>query len=272
MSKAGAMFRGSGAGRPARSLLHSIFLTPLPGFVFLGFLLLLWEVSAQLGWISGRAWPAFSVVLGATAQGLMNGELAGVFGPSLARMFTGFAIGCGLGLLMGLLCGLFTLVRWISGPWLEVLRVLPAPAIIPSLILFLGVDDALKVTVIALTAFFPVYTNVMNGVKSADAVLLQTAQTFRLRRTKIYTDIYVPSLAPHVSAGMRVSIGISFVMTVVAEMISGGSGIGYFIMQTQYALRPEAMYTAVILLSVIGYLLNLVFIWLEKILIPWYGK
>lgn len=243
----------------------------VPGFLLLVCLLLLWEASARFGWVTGRAWPPFSVVLQATYDGIANGELLSVFGPSLYRLFLGFIIGTAAGLVIGLAAGIWAPFSWALTPSIEVLRVLPAPAIVPTLILFLGVDDTLKVTVIALAAFFPIYVNTINGLRGASNVLVDTARTFRLSPVKTLWAVTIPAILPSVASGVRIAIGGCFVATVMAEMISGSSGIGYFITQTQYALRPEAMYTAVIGLGVVGYTLNLTFIAAERRFLSWYG-
>lgn len=243
----------------------------VPGFILLGLLLLLWELSSQLGWIQGRAWPAFSVVVQATVEGVLNGELFGVFGPSLYRLFIGFLIGGLAGMAFGIAAGMWAPFSWAVTPSLEIIRVLPAPAIVPTLILFLGVDDTLKVTVVALAAFFPIYVNTINGLRGISSVLVDTARTFRLSKAATLWTVTIPAILPSVASGIRIAIGNCFVATVVAEMISGSSGIGYFITQTQYALRPEAMYTAIIGLGVVGYTLNVTLINAERRFLSWYG-
>ena len=119
------------------------------GFLLVLALLGLWELSARMHWVSGQSWPPFSSVLTATWDGLRSGELSGILGSTLARMFAGYFIGCVCGIAVGLLLGTVRTLDRLVTPLTEALRPLPIPAIVPPLILFLGLDDALKVFVVA---------------------------------------------------------------------------------------------------------------------------
>jgi ABC-type nitrate/sulfonate/bicarbonate transport system permease component len=130
----------------------------------------------------------------------------------------------------------------------------------------------LKVCVVALACFFPLFLNTLAGVANVDDVLLQTARTFRVRSARLLLSVVLPASLPMIAAGMRVAIGIALVVTVIAEMIAGAAGLGYYIVQMQYAMRPEAMYAAVICLAATGYLLNRIFLVAEARCIPWLGK
>lgn len=242
------------------------------GVLLIVALLVLWEASARLGWVNSSNWPPVSGVFVALFQGLAGGELAQLLASTLTRMAVGYVIGCGCGVALGLLLGANRWARYILKPLIEVLRPIPAPAIVPPLILFLGVDDALKVFVVALACFFPVFLNTLAGVASVDDVLLQTARTFKVTSRRVLLSVILPASLPMIAAGMRVATGIALVVTVIAEMIAGSAGLGYYIVQMQYALQPEAMYAAVICLAATGYLLNRIFLVMESRYIPWLGK
>ncbi|MGA0594040.1 ABC transporter permease [Enterovirga sp. CN4-39] len=254
--------------RLSRRWLH----TRASGFVLILVLLALWEASARLGWVQSQSWPPFSAVLAATWRGLAEGELGLPLLSTIGRMLAGYAIGCGLGVALGLLLGANRWIRYVVLPVVEVIRPIPIPAIVPPLILFLGIDDALKIFVVALASFFPALINTMAGVLGVDDVLLQTARTFRIGWTRTMLRVVLPATLPAISSGLRVAIGLALVVTVVAEMIAGSAGIGYYIVQMQYALRPDAMYAAVLCLALTGYLLNRLFLAGEARLIPWMGR
>lgn len=244
----------------------------LNGVILVFGLLALWEASARLGWASSTSWPPVSAVFLSLFRGFVSGELPLLLASTLMRATAGYVIGCGLGIGFGLLLGSNRWSRYVLKPIIEVLRPIPAPAIVPPLILFLGVDNALKIFVISLACFFPVFLNTLGGVAAIDDVLLQTVRTFRMSARKTLLSVVLPASLPMIVAGMRTATGIALVVTVIAEMIAGSSGLGYYIMQMQYALKPEAMYAAVICLAATGYLLNRAVMIAEARFVPWLGK
>jgi ABC-type nitrate/sulfonate/bicarbonate transport system permease component len=244
----------------------------LSGVVLVVALLALWEASARLGWVDSRNWPPVTAVVVAIANGFASGELVALLLSSLRRMSIGYVLGGGIGIVLGMLLGSIRYLRYAIKPLIEVLRPIPAPAIVPPLILFLGVDDSLKITVVAMACFFPVFINTLAGVEGIDDVLLQTARTFRIGRGRTLIRVFLPATLPMIAAGLRTAIGIGLVVTVISEMIAGSSGLGYYIVQMQYAMKPEAMYAAIAALALTGYALNRIFLALEAHFVPWMGK
>ena len=244
----------------------------LSGVVLVVLLLILWECSARFGWVGSRNWPPVSSVLVAVGRGLANGEISIVLVSTLRRMATGYALGCASGVALGLVLGANRWLRWLVQPLIEVLRPIPAPAIIPPLILFLGVDDALKIFIIGLTCLFPAFINTLAGVNGIDDILVQTARTFRAGWWRTLIQVILPASLPSIAAGLRTAISLALVVAVTAEMIAGSSGIGYYIVQMQYAMKPEYMYAAVLCLAIVGYGLNRIFLSVEARAIPWIGR
>jgi ABC-type nitrate/sulfonate/bicarbonate transport system permease component len=232
-------------------------------------LLLLWEASARLGWILSDNWPPISQIARALVLSLASGELLGAMWSTLYRMSLGFMIGALVAITLGVILARSVLADRLLRPPIEVLRTLPGPAILPPLILLLGVEDTLKVTVIAMASFFPVFVNAYAGVKGIDSTLLMTAKTFRLAKAVTLRRFILPATLPAITAGMRVSLSIALTVAVIAEMISGASGMGYLLMSMQYAMRADVMYAAVALLAATGYLLNRLFLALEGRLLFW---
>ena len=244
--------------------------TRLNGAILIVLLLLLWEVSAARGWIVSDNWPRFSAVLVAAYRGLLSGELAEILGATLYRTLAGYAAGCIFGVLFGLLLGSNRFLDWTIRPLIEIQRTLPSPAIIPPLILFLGVDDTLKIFIIMLAVFPPVFVNTYGGVRGLDETLLLTAKTFGLSRFDTLRKIVLPATLPAMTAGMRIALSLALIMAVIGEMISGASGIGNYLMSMQYAMRADSMYAAVICLAAGGYLLNRIFLVLERAVLHWH--
>jgi ABC-type nitrate/sulfonate/bicarbonate transport system permease component len=242
---------------------------PWTGFAVVAVLFAAWELSVVSGALRSDSWPALSKVLAALEHGFRGEGWLNVFGSTLYRMTCGFLVAVVLGIAAGLAMGASRRVHHTFMPTVEILRVLPIPAVVPPLIFLLGVDDPLKITVVALASFFPIALNTLAGVQAIDPVHMMIARTFRIPRRKVLLRIQLPSALPYVFAGCRISVGISFIVTVVTEMIAGSEGVGYYIVSMQYAMRADDMYAAIILLSAIGYLLNRCFLALEGRAIRW---
>jgi ABC-type nitrate/sulfonate/bicarbonate transport system permease component len=243
--------------------------TRASGVVLLLALLVVWQVSAVY-WTNSPNWPPLTAVVMSLVAGLASGELVTVFGSSLYRMTVGYALGvvCGLG--VGMLMANVRLVHVALEPMVELLRPIPIPAIVPPLILLLGVDDQLKIFVIAFSVFFPVLVNTIAGVRAVEPVAIDVARTLRVGRLRTVSSVIVPASLPYILAGMRISLALALIVTVVAEMIAGSAGIGYYLMTTQYAMRASEMYAAIVLLAMTGYVLNRGFLAAEQHLLHWY--
>lgn len=257
-------------GKP-RALRRFIAETRLSGFLLIGALFLLWEISARY-WVGSDTWPPLSQVLAALAAGLQSGELSQVFGSSLLRMFAGYAAGTLAGVALGLLMASSSWWRALFEPSVELLRPIPIPAIVPPLILLLGIDDGMKIFVIAFSSFFPVVINTLQGAKAVDPTLLAMSRTFRVGSLRTLLRVVLPASLPYIFAGMRISLALAMIVTVVAEMIAGSGGIGFYLVSMQYAMRPAEMYAGVLLVAAAGYGLSSLLMMVEQRLLPWYHE
>jgi ABC-type nitrate/sulfonate/bicarbonate transport system permease component len=252
-----------------RSPLRLFFYTRVSGVCLILLLLVLWESSVRSGFVQSDNWPAFSAVLASFWRGVAGGELIQVTLSSLWRMARGYAAGCALGILLGIALATLRPARLALQPMIEFVRPIPAPAIIPPLMFLLGVDDGLKVFVVAFAVFFPVLINTMSGVVSVDSVYLQVARTFGSSRLNLMWRVIVPASLPHILAGMRISLALALIVTVVVELTAGSQGIGHYVMSMQFASRAADMYAAIVLLTAVGYALNRGFIAIEARIIHW---
>ncbi|MGH8765303.1 MAG: ABC transporter permease [Burkholderiales bacterium] len=241
----------------------------MSGFLLLLALLVLWEISARF-WVSSTNWPPVTEVFVALADGARSGELFPIFGSSLYRMLAGYAAGTACALVIGLLMASVRTVHAALEPAMELLRPIPLPAIIPPLILLLGIDDAMKIFAVAFAAFFPVLVNTIAGVRAVDPVAIDVARTFGIGRLRTALRVVLPAALPYILAGMRVSLALALIVTVVAEMIAGSAGIGYYVMTMQYAMRAGDMYAAIFVLAALGYALNRGFLAIERRILHWY--
>jgi ABC-type nitrate/sulfonate/bicarbonate transport system permease component len=257
------------AARPA-SLLRRLGQSNLLGFGFLVLLLVLWEVSVRAGWIRSFGFPAFSAVVVAFWEFIASGEVVQVLLPSLQRWVVGYAIAIVVGVAVGVLMGYFTFFYKLLEPVTELIRPIPSPAYVPVAIIFLGIDDPMKIFVIAFASFFPIMVNTFSGVRGIDAVQMNTARTFGIPRLTTMWHVVLPAASPYIFAGMRISLALSLILTIIAEMIAGNSGIGYYILLAQRSFRVGEMYSGIIILGLVGYVLNRLFLVVEHWVLKWH--
>ena len=241
------------------------------GFILLAALLLLWQWSA-LYVVSSTNWPPVTEIARGLVSSLRSGELTEAFLSSMVRMLIGYGLGVVLAVALGLVMANHRLVRAALEPLVEFLRPIPVPAIVPPLILLLGIDDAMKIFVITFSVFFPVLVNTIAGVRSVDPVALDVARTLQVSRTHAVLFVVFPASLPYILAGMRVSLALALIVTVVSEMIAGSSGIGYYLVTMQYAMRASEMYASIVLLAATGYGMNRAILAVEHRVLHWFHR
>ena len=232
-------------------------------------LLVLWEATARLGIVQSSNWPPFSTVMVSMVNSIADGELLPVIVSTLWRMARGYVIGCALGIVVGVPIALYRPVRLALLPTIDLLRPIPIPAIIPPLIFLMGLGETMRLFAIAFATFFPVVLNTIAGVASVEPVYHQVARTFGVPRWTALRRVVFPASLPYILAGLRTSLGIAFVVTVIAEMIVGQEGIGYYLITMEFAMRTPEMYGGIILVTCIAYLLNRGFVAWEARAIRW---
>lgn len=242
------------------------------GFVLLAVLLLFWELSSRAGWIVSAYWPPVSHIVAAAIAQLAGGEILLSLASTLRRAAIGYIAASAAGIVLGIVLARNRVLRYGLLPLIEIVRPMPIPAVIPPLVLFLGVDDALKIFIVALASFFPIFSNTFAGVAAIDDTLIQTARTFRTSTVRLLARVVFPATLPAIAAGLRTATSLCLVVAVLSEMIAGASGIGYYLVETQYAMRPDLMYAAVLYLAATGYALNRIFLALEARMVPWMGR
>lgn len=229
------------------------------------------EAAVRAGFVNAALVPPPSTVLRHTAAILAGGQFAAPLGHTLYLLALAYAVGCLLAVALGLAMGRFAFVHGLFEPLVEVLRPLPKPALLPPLILFLGLGDAMKLAVIGLGVFFPVLINTIQGVRGTDPVMVDVARTFQHGTAGTLWKVVLPAAMPMILAGMRVALGIGLVLVVVAEMMAGTGGIGYLIVDMQRSFRIPDMYAWSLILAVLGFALNEAFVRVERRLIHWSG-
>ena len=244
--------------------------TRLIGVAFIGVLLVLWEIAAATAFFPPMSFPRVSAILVTWWDLVVSGELPSQVLPSLWRMFAGYFIGVTLGVGLGLLMGYVRFFYNLLEPITEVLRPIPSPAYLPIVILFLGIDDEMKIFMIAFATVFPVLLNTYSGVRSVDPIQLQTARTFGVSGRKLLTQIVLPAASPYISTGMRISLAVALIVMVISEMVAASNGIGYFILSAQRGFKIRDMFAGVLTLAILGYVLNRLFLLIENRVLAWH--
>ena len=247
-----------------------LFRTRLCGFVLVALLLVLWELIVRFDIVSTVGFPPFSRVCEALWTLIVTGKIVGLLLPSLGRLVMGYALALIIGMGAGMTMGYFRPAFNLFEPLMEILRPIPSPAYIPIAILFLGLGDEMKVFVIAFTACFPILLNTYSAVRSVDIIQINTARTFGYSPLSILRKVIIPAALPQISTGMRISLALALIMVVISEMVASVDGIGFFILNSQRGFRVPDMYAGVIVLGLLGYVMNALFVRAEHYTLRWH--
>ena len=236
----------------------------LPALLVLG-----WQLASQAGWLSSRILPEPLAVLRAFWSLAESGELWGHLRTSLWRAGVGFAIGAGCGLLLGLLNGSSRRAETLLDTTLQMIRNIPALALIPLVILWFGIDETAKLFLLAVGVFFPVYLNTFHGIRSADQGLIEMARSYGLSGWALHRDVILPAALPSILVGIRFSLGLVWVLLIVAETISAQSGIGYMTMNAREFLQTDVVLVGILLYALLGKAADLAARLLERRFLRW---
>ena len=191
--------------------------------------------------------------------------------PSLERIGLGFGIAVVAGVALGVPIGLSRWLRLWAMPHIEYWRAVPPPALLPiSVVLLHSIDNRQKVAFIAFFCLFPVLLNTIEGVRGIDPTLVETARSYGIPRRERIWRLVLPAAAPQIAAGMRNSLSLAVITMVLAEYFSSTSGVGYVLLISKNTFQMAPMWAAIVLIGVLGYLLNVLFILAERRLLAWH--
>lgn len=192
--------------------------------------------------------------------------------PSLQRLLAGYGLAIGVGVSVGVLLGRIRVFQDALNPLVQFGRSIPATAMVPVGIALLGIGDLPKILLIAFVAQFPILLNTIDGVRGVEPGLEDVARSFGLTRLQRVTAVQLPSAAPQIFSGMRIALGIAFILMIVTEMVGATNGIGFVTLQAQMSLQVAQMWSGMILLGVMGASFNLVFVLLEQRVLRWHYR
>ena len=233
-------------------------------------LVAVWQLCAARGWLSNRVLPAPLDVAAAAWTLAESGELWTHVRVSAGRALTGLAVGGGLGLLLGLLTGSVRFFETLLDSSIQMIRNIPALALIPLVILWFGIDETAKLFLIAVAVFFPIYLNTFHGIRNVDPGLIEMGRTYGLSRWGLYTQIILPGAMSSILVGLRFSLGLMWVILIVAETISAQAGIGYMTMNAREFLQTDIVLVGILLYAALGKVADVFARGLEQYWLRWH--
>jgi ABC-type nitrate/sulfonate/bicarbonate transport system permease component len=190
--------------------------------------------------------------------------------PSLLRLAAGYLLAVVLGIAIGVLIGSYRRVRATAEPVLEFFRAIPPPVLVPVIMLFAGIGNGMKVIVIVSGCVWPILLNTVEGVRAVDSVLIDTAKSYRVSGFARLRRLVLPSAGPQIVTGMRQALSIAIILMVISEMFAASNGLGFTIVQFQRSFAIPEMWSGIILLGLIGFVLSELFRLAERRVLAWY--
>ena len=251
---------GKGAPRLPRALLAALL---LPVALLAGL-----EAAVRAGIVPANLMPPPSEVA-RTLVHLAGHGLAGHVAASTLRVALGFLGGAAAGLLLGATVALHRGARSLLDPSLQALRAIPSLAWVPLLLLWFGIDELPKLVLIAIGAFFPVYTGVTSGFAGVDRKLVEVGLLYRLPKPALVRRVLLPAALPSILTGMRNGLALAWMFMVAAELIAASRGLGYLLSDGRETSRADIVLAAIVLLALLGKLSDMAIVALERRLLAW---
>lgn len=239
------------------------------GIVGIAGLLIIWEIICRLEIVPPLFLPAPTAILSAGWDMLASGELYKDLLASMYRIGIGYSLGAILGIVVGLILGFSKWTDAVVSPIVYSIYPIPKIALLPLIILWLGIGEMPKVAIIALGVFFPVVINTFSGVKNVDPILIKAAVTFGSNHLGVIRKVILPGSLPMIFAGLKLAAGTSLLLLVSAEMIAAQQGIGSMVLHYGNLMITTKLMVGVLILSLLGLTFNRVLGWVERKLIPW---
>ncbi|MFJ6531035.1 ABC transporter permease [Microbacterium sp. NPDC091662] len=239
----------------------------IAGLLLPAIILIVWQVVTTNGLIPPYRLPTPASVFQAGAELAESGQLWTHIAISVQRVLLGFAIGSVIGLAAAGVVGLSRLGDVLLSPTLAAIRAVPSLAWVPLLILWMQIGEESKVTLIAIGAFFPVYTTVASALRHVDPQLVEAGRSFSLRGWSLFRIVQLPAVVPSVVSGLRLALAQAWLFLVAAELIASSMGLGFLLTDSQNSGRVDRILLSIVLLAVLGTVTNGVLVLVEKYLL-----
>jgi NitT/TauT family transport system permease protein len=205
----------------------------------------------------------------ALGEGIANGDISSQVGVTLQVYAEGLALATTLAIVLGILMGMYRGVYNAFRVVIEFMRPIPSVAMIPLAILFLGLGTQMRLSIVTYAAFWPLLISTLYGVRGIDPQALEVARNFGITGVDALRRVALPLTLASIMTGVRVSSSIALVVTVTSELVAGNSGIGFYISQMEQANRLPPMYAGIVLTGIVGFLLNLLWLQVDRRIVFW---
>ena len=229
----------------------------------------LWEALSAAGVVAAQTLPSPGAVAASFWQLAVSGQLGINIMVSLQRVAVGLGIGVFIGVAMALVSGLSRIGEDAIDSTVQMVRTLPHLALIPLMIMWFGIGETPKLTLIALGTMFPIYLNLFAGIRGADRKLREAAGTLGLSHAETILHVVLPAALPSFLVGLRQAFGIAWITLVVAEQINASAGIGYLVMNARDFLRTDVIFVGLVIYALLGLLTDQSVRYLERHLLAW---
>lgn len=228
-----------------------------------------WWLVANSGWVEKVFMPAPDAVWSRTVLWFDEDHLMADMAISIYRVTAGWALSAVIALPLGLLIGTFRPVQALLEPLTDFIRYMPAVAFIPLVMLWVGIDEGSKITIIFIGTFFQMVLMVAEDVRRVPTPQIEAAQTMGATRSEIIQLVLLPSAKPALVDTMRVTMGWAWTYLVVAELVAANSGLGYAILKAQRFLQTDKIFAGIILIGLIGLVTDQLFRFCHRKAFPW---
>ena len=233
-------------------------------------IVILWELASEAGWITPQVLPAPSKVFHTAIKLATTGSLLDDLRVSLLRAVTGFAIGGSVGFTLGILVGFSKIAEAAIDRSVQMIRAIPFLALLPLVIVWLGVGETQKIFLVALGVTFPIYVNTTLGVRQVDPKLLELGRIQGLSSFELIRRVVLPGALPSILTGIRYALATAWLALVVAETIGAQSGIGFLAMDAREFLRTDVIVLTIAIYALIGVTADAIARFLERRLLAWH--
>lgn len=235
-------------------------------------LLIAWEVFARSGKVTTFILPPFTLVAKYIANDALGGDLWVNLALTLYRALAGFFIAAAGGILIAMAMSRVALVRWFFDPIVSVGFPMPKIAFLPVIVLWLGLYDFSKISVVVFDAIFPVLTATLSGIAAVDKELLWSARNVGANERQIMRQIVLPAASPQIFTGLQVALPVALIVEIIAEMVMGGYGLGGAMMAASRFANSPGVFAGIVEIAIVGFILIKVMTMLRRYLLAWHPE
>ena len=236
--------------------------TILIGSIIPVLLITVWELLSRIGVFPSYQLPAPTTILNTIYEMGLDGSLWSHIGVTSYRVFVGFLIGTAIAVFLGSFIGFYQKAEKLFDPLIQAFRSIPSLAWVPLFILWMGIGEPSKITMIAVGVFFPVYLNIVSGIHGVDRKLIEVGKMYGLSTFQLIRRIILPASLPSFLVGLRSGLGLGWMFVVAAELMGASQGLGFLLTFGQNMSQPDVILASIILFALIGKLTD----WLLKLL------